>query len=69
MATAPAPNWNQEPHSRLRTWLGGHPLGNNGVGSVLTETLLQAPGQHLPRLVIGRTSIPNTRTLLEEAVP
>lgn len=68
MATATAPNWNQEPHSRLRTGFDGRPLGN-GMGSALMGMLMQAPGQHLPRVASGKTSTPRTRALLEEATP
>lgn len=68
MATATAPNWNQEPHSRLRTWFGGYPLGKE-LESALIGMLMQASGQRLPRFASGKTSTPHTRTLLEEAVP
>ena len=67
MTTPTSPNWHQESHCRLPTWLSGHPLGN-GTASVLMGTLMQqAPGPRLPRVASGRP--PNTRALLEEAIP
>jgi len=62
------PKWHQESHCRLPNWLSGHRL-DNGTASALVATLRQAHGQRLPRFASGKTSTPNTRTLLEEAVP